>query len=83
MQDAERHKFQFVQREHYTNDVTFSGESLARYLMTQSNVIAAVEQGVESRAHVYAWLINELKPLFIGEIGTFLFGGEIWYLQKH
>lgn len=66
----------------YENDVDFSVDELAAYLTTQSNVIAAVEQGVEHINDVYAWLIAELTPLFRAAKATFHFGGYIWYLQK-
>lgn len=52
------------------------------YLTTQSNVIAAVEQGSESIEAVYQWLAAELSPFFTAESATFAFGGYVWYLQK-
>jgi hypothetical protein len=81
-EDAARCGFRFAHREEYTNDVQFSPEHLAAYLTTQSNVIAAVEQGSESETEIYAWLIESLTPLFPEPRGTFPFGGAIWYLEK-
>ena len=49
--------------------------------MTQSNVIAAVEQGSQTLDDVHAWLLDTVSPLFLAPQGTFLFGGEIWFLQ--
>jgi ubiquinone/menaquinone biosynthesis C-methylase UbiE len=74
--------FHCTGNEKYTNEVMFSPQELANYLMTQSNVIAAVEQGTESAENVYEWLLHELIPLFPMQRGTFIFGGEITYLQK-
>jgi hypothetical protein len=43
-------------RVNYANEVSFSVEELVAYLMTQSNVIAAVESGAESLESVRTWL---------------------------
>ena len=74
--------FAFAHRENYENSVVFTPEALVAYLMTQSNVIAAVEQGSESIAAVYAHTLQEVEPLFPTQQGNFLFGGYIWYLKK-
>lgn len=74
--------FHFAQQTRYENEVEFTAEELAAYFTTQSNVIAAVEQGKENLADVYAWLVAELLPLFHNVKATFVFGGYIWYLQK-
>ncbi len=80
--DAQQYGFLFKHQEGYTNDVMFSVEQLASYLTTQSNVIAAVEQGTQSIEDVYNWLTLQLAPLFSAPTATFPFGGSIWYLQK-
>jgi len=69
-------------KETYTNEVTFSLQELASYLMTQTNVIAVVEQGTERPENLYMWLLDELAPLFLTPRITFLFGGTIEYIQK-
>ncbi len=76
------HGFRFMGHEHYTNNVIFTPEMLAEYLMTQSNVIASVEQGKELAEDVHTWLISELAPLFQSASETFVFEGVIEYLQK-
>lgn len=81
-EQAREFGFRFVYQEIYENDVDFSVDELAAYLTTQSNVIAAVEQGAEHINDVYAWLVAELTPLFSVAKATFHFGGYIWYLQK-
>jgi SAM-dependent methyltransferase len=80
--DAERHGFRLMPGHNYTNEVEFSVEELARYLTTQTNVIAAVEQGTESLEEVYSWLIEACVPFFPKPRCTFLFGGSIDYLHK-
>lgn len=81
-EDAIVSGFQFLHQEHYTNNITFTVEELVAYLMTQSNIIAAVEQGVETITSVRAWLAGQIAPYFTGADRTFMFGGYIWYLQR-
>jgi hypothetical protein len=70
-------------QEHYDNRVTFSAETLVTYLVTQSNVIAAVEGGRESITDVREWLREGTAPLFGTRTeASFLFAGPIWYLRK-
>jgi ubiquinone/menaquinone biosynthesis C-methylase UbiE len=82
-EDARSYGFAFSARENYTNEIAFSAEQLACYLMTQSNVIAAVEQGSESPESVYSWLLDSVTPFFGAATATFPFGGEIWYLRAN
>ena len=69
--------------EYYHHQLRFSIEGVADYLITQSNVIAAVEDGYEQLADIKAWLIEQLTPLF-GNRSTiaFSFIAPIWCLQK-
>ena len=53
-----------MEREKYTNEVSFSAEELTSYLMTQSNVVGANESGAESLESVHTWLISSLTPMF-------------------
>ncbi len=80
---ATGHGFLFVEREGYTNVVMFSAEELSSYLMTQTNVITAVQAGRESPEDVYAWLVDSVKPLFPRRRCRFRFGGYIWYLRPN
>lgn len=81
-QEALGYGFTFAHKEDYQNQIVFSRDELAAYLMTQSNVIAAVEQGDETVEEVYAWVMRELEPVFSLPQATFLFGGYVWYLKK-
>ncbi len=80
--EAAAHGFRFAARERFENRVAFSVAELVRYLMTQSNVIAAVEEGKERPDEVYAWLVHAIAPLFTAPRGTFSFGNTVWYLQR-
>ncbi len=79
---AQQHGFNFPYQEDYQNEVQFTVEELAAYLVTQSNVIAATEQGNEKVEDVYDWLITQTRSFFQSEKVTFPFSGFIWYLQK-
>ncbi|SRR6266487_483627 len=79
---AQQHGFNFPYQEDYQNEVQFTVEELAAYLVTQSNVIAATEQGNGKVEDVYDWLITQTRSFFQSEKVTFPFSGFIWYLQK-
>ena len=79
---AQTHGFNFAYQEEYQNEVHFNAEELAAYLSTQSNVIAATEEGNEKVEEVHEWLITQTRSLFNTEKAAFPFGGFIWYLQK-
>lgn len=79
---AQQHGFNFAYQEEYQNEVQFTVEELSAYLITQSNVIAATEQGNENVEDVYHWLITQTRPFFKSETVPFPFSGHIWYLQK-
>jgi ubiquinone/menaquinone biosynthesis C-methylase UbiE len=79
---ARKHGFRFAQEEEYQNEVPFTVEELAAYLVTQSNVIAATEQGQERVEDVFQWIVEQARPLFKSERSSFAFSGYIWYLQK-
>jgi SAM-dependent methyltransferase len=80
-EDARRCGLRFAQRDRYLDDVVFTPEQFVREQITHSNVIANVEEGGESLADVYAWTLASVRPCFVAPTGTFVFGGEIWYLQ--
>lgn len=80
---AEEMGFRSLGEEQYENGVSFSLETLVEYLITQSNVIAAVEGGRQSLDEVRAWCIEGVRPFFCGEVErTFTFVGPIWYFVK-
>ncbi len=81
VEDARRHHFLFAPRAGYTDEVIYTPEQFARQTITHSNVIAKVEQGRETLEDVSAWIVESVRPFFTGPTGTFLYGGDIWYLQ--
>lgn len=69
--------------EEYTNELSWSREEYIEYMLTQSNVIVAVDMGNETLAEAREWMHSTLAPILPdGEKGTFLFAGYIWYLQR-
>jgi SAM-dependent methyltransferase len=82
-QTVEEAGFRPLGEESYQSTVSFSPETLVDYLVSQSNVIAAVEGGHQSIEQVQDWLTDHVSPFFQGdEKRTFLFGGPIWYFVK-
>lgn len=75
--------FTLLNHEWRRHTIKLSAEALTDFLTTQSNVIAAVENGGERLEDARAWLLESIKPLF-GEWreAEFTFNAPIWYLQK-
>jgi len=80
--DAENEGFHLSKHDQYPNSIRFGLTGLVDYLMTHSNVIAAVEFGIEDLAEVRHWLTENISR-FYGTLAEadFLFHGVIWYLQ--
>jgi SAM-dependent methyltransferase len=81
-EEVDHFGFHLRETKRYTNTVIFTPGELVAYLLTQSNIVAAVEEGRESVEEVATWLISEVTPLFPGPRATFRFGGTVTYLQK-
>ena len=80
---SERDGIVVVGYEEYQHEVGFTVERLVNYLMSQSNVIAAVAEGAETAESIRRWLTDGLRPFFAeGSEVAFRFGGPIWYLRK-
>ena len=80
--ECDSHGFHFVNEEAYANDIVFSLREYIDFIMTQSNVIVAIDTGKEDSAGVKMWLHTTLGPIVPEEKGTFIFRGDIWYLQR-
>lgn len=50
--------------EQFVHEVEFTPEQLVNYLLTQTNVIAAVEAGRDDLREVAGWLLGSVGPLF-------------------
>jgi ubiquinone/menaquinone biosynthesis C-methylase UbiE len=82
-EDARRAGFVDAGTESFSNEISFTPEQLVGYLLTQSNTIAAIEQGGQNIEAVGQWLLDGVRPFFrSNESATFPFGGNIRYLQR-
>ncbi len=74
--------FHLLHCQWYENEVAFSPTELVDYLVTQSNVIAAVEGGREDIGSVRRWLLEGTASFFGGaSSASFTFGGPLAILQ--
>jgi len=79
-EEAARGGLDFVHSEDYTLEWPFDLESYVAFMMTQSNITAAVERGLAAET-VRADLLSSLKPHFSPGQQRLLFGGYICYLR--
>jgi SAM-dependent methyltransferase len=81
--DAVALGFQLRTAERLPHTIGFTREQLVAYLLTQSNIIAAVEDGAEELNEVRRWLTRELNSFFVDDQESdFIFNVSIWYLQS-
>lgn len=65
------------------NELSLTQEQLIAYIVSQSNVIAVVEQGNESIENVVKWLTESTNRFFEGtKDRVFLFETKSWYLKR-
>ena len=82
-EDVKGTGFQLREEERLQHPIRFTIERLVEYLLTQSNVIAAVEGGTQEINEVRDWLTKSVRPFFAGhDEASFLFNVPIWYLQS-
>lgn len=82
-EEAERLGFRVGNEEHHPDTIVFSPQQLVGYLMTISNIAAAVEKGGMDAADIERRLADDVRPFFgHRKKATFHFGIIIWYFQK-
>jgi len=74
--------FTFHSTEKFTHDEKMQAEQLTRYLLTQTNVIAAVEGGTVPLDSAASWIQDEIEPFFNNKVRTMKFGGSISFLRR-
>jgi len=74
--------FKLVKEDSYENEVPFTPEELVAYLSTQTNVVAAIQQGRETLESASNWLLDQVSSFFTIDRATFVFGTRAWYLKK-
>jgi SAM-dependent methyltransferase len=73
--------FKFHGRDTLTQGIAMSRDQCVSYLLTQSNVIAAVERGSEGLETVAAFLSDSVVPFFRDEARTMQFRADIVFLR--
>ncbi len=80
--EATRHGFEPPVRRDFASVVSFTARQYAAFLMTESNVIAAVEYGSEAEERARSWLESELLPLFGEGPRPVAFSGYVQALRR-
>jgi len=80
--DASANGFGATRTEHFMHEIQFSLEQLVSYLTTQTNVIAAVMEGMDDYSSAGRWLLNSIRPLFSGATESFIFSCQLEFLKK-
>lgn len=82
-EDVKGTGIQLRAEERLQHTISFTVEQVVEYLLTQSNVIAAVEGESKEIGAARQWLIENIQPLFArrSEI-AFHFDIPVWYLQS-
>jgi SAM-dependent methyltransferase len=80
--EAARFGFGEPANHRFVSQCSFTAPQYSDFLMTESNVIAAVEYGEQSAGEIQAWLEAQLTPLFGTGSHAVAFGGYIQVLQK-
>ncbi|HKJ26521.1 MAG TPA: methyltransferase domain-containing protein [Anaerolineales bacterium] len=80
--DLTRAGFVLIGEDRYQNDVSFTPDQLVGYLGTQTNVVAALQQGRETVESAYRWLLGQVAPYFIDEKAVFVFSTRAMYLVR-
>ena len=80
--EADAYGFRLVHSEDYTNTLHWSLDQYVEFMLTQSNIIAAVELGGQSLDEARAWMHSTLAALMPGPTATFVFGGYVWTIQR-
>lgn len=80
-EDAKNDGFIVASSEVVKNTISFNLEEFVSFMLTLTNVIAAVEGGLEDVADSANWFSKELRPFFSGdEKQNFTFTAPIWFL---
>jgi SAM-dependent methyltransferase len=74
--------FHLAGNESFAHEETMTAEQLTGYLLTQTNVIAAVESGSTALADAAAWIADGIAAFFAAKHATMKFSGSIWYLRR-
>jgi SAM-dependent methyltransferase len=74
--------FSLIGQESFAHQERMTPDQLTGYLLTQTNVIAAVDSGSTPLDEASTWIMAGMKPFFAGETGTMKFSGMIWFMRR-
>jgi SAM-dependent methyltransferase len=80
--EAARHGFDEPVHLGFSTHCAMMAPQYADFLLTESNVIAAVEYGRRNEADVHQWLLSELRLLFGDQARRTTFGGYVQAMRK-
>jgi len=80
--EAARHGFEAPVHRGFASVASFTARQYAAFLMTESNVIVAIEFGSETADRVRGWLESELVPLFGDGSRPVAFSGYVQALRR-
>lgn len=80
--EARAHGLDLAHEERYRLELPFRLSAYVDFMLTQSNVTAAVARGDESLDGVRAWLTRSLGPRFGDGERAMAFGGPVWALRR-
>ena len=81
-EEATPHGFEAPLHLEFAMPCAFTPRGYAAFLMTESNVVAAVEYGSEREDGVRRWLEREIQPLFEDQAHWLTFAGYIQALRR-
>jgi SAM-dependent methyltransferase len=81
-EEAARHGFTPPRRDDFETTWPFTAPEYARFLMTESSIVAAVEYGTRRAAAILSWLESEIRGLFGSGTRRVRFGGYVQLLRR-
>jgi SAM-dependent methyltransferase len=80
--EADVYGFRLVHSEDYTHELPLSLDQYIDFMLTQSNIIVAVDMGDQPLSEAREWMHTTLSAVITGTPTTFVFGGYVWTIQR-
>jgi SAM-dependent methyltransferase len=80
--EASAYGFEPSGSEQFFHEVEFTPDQLVSYLLTQTNVISAVEAGREDLQSVGDWLLDSVELMFSGTRKSFSFWCDLQFFRR-
>jgi SAM-dependent methyltransferase len=79
---AQEHGLIEIGTEHYTSSVSFTIDLFTEYLISRTNVLAAIQRGEITHDQAFSQIYHDLEVVFDRKPLLFEFYGDIQYLQN-